>query len=164
MAQGLRCFCRGVLWFLVLAAVAPSWASEDPGSPPAEAAVRTVRVLFIGNSFTYFNDLPSLFADFAEATYPNLEVVTESVTPSGESLKSHYLAAATIAATLFGDVRPAETVERPAAIPDGEARGILSALRSVREELAPTGGLADVPAPEFTPRPSLASSEPISDP
>ncbi len=46
-----------------------------------------VRVLFIGNSYTYFNDLPGLLARLAAAN--GLELVTESVVEGGMTLLGH---------------------------------------------------------------------------
>lgn len=283
----MRPNCRVALFSAALFAAASSWASTPPSAPPA---VKTVRVLFIGNSFTYFNDLPSMFEKFAEATYPNLDVVTEAVTAPGESLEGHwntgtalkkiqgarwdyvvlqdqgsmptgsflldgkvrrerpqsffdygerfaraavaakarpvlypvyevkgknddlpyldyaymtlgrktgsllapvervwhrlhdtqgfdlyaedgghpsihgsYVVAVTLAATLFGEAPPAETVQHPAPVQDGQAQEILAALRAVRAELAPSG-YVDVPTPDFVTRPVLESSLPILDP
>ena len=94
---------RAVLLLAALSAAVPSCARNlpnpapdpAPGAAPApdatpDAIARTVRILFIGNSYTYTNDLPRLFADFVEATYPGLHVVTESVAPSGESLEGNW--------------------------------------------------------------------------
>lgn len=46
-----------------------------------------MKVLFIGNSYTYFNDLPGLLSSFAAAN--GLEIATESVTEGGMTLLGH---------------------------------------------------------------------------
>ena len=46
-----------------------------------------VRVLFLGNSFTYVNDLPTVFRDFARAAGQNVE--TSMVANGGETLAQH---------------------------------------------------------------------------
>jgi len=83
----MRLTYKAVILFALLLS-RPSCALDKTGPP---APVKTVRVLFIGNSLTYTNDLPQLFADFAKTTYPRLSVVVESVAAPGESLKGHWL-------------------------------------------------------------------------
>jgi hypothetical protein len=46
-----------------------------------------VRVLFIGNSYTYVNDLPSVFREIARAAGQNVE--TSTVANGGETLAQH---------------------------------------------------------------------------
>ncbi len=46
-----------------------------------------VRVLFLGNSFTYVNDLPTVFRDLARAAGQNVE--TSMVANGGETLAQH---------------------------------------------------------------------------
>lgn len=270
-----------VLVLSLLFGSAPSWAAPE--------TTRTVRVLFIGNSLVYFNDLPAMFADFAEATWPDLDVVADSITEPGATLKGHwekgtaskklqearwdyvvlqdhgalalgsfqldgvtrrelpeqffesgerfakavtaakarpvfyqtyvsrpenlpyidhayttlgrktgapvapvarawyrllnrkdfdlyhpdrmhpsvhgsYLVAASLASTIFGDLPEKPSAHHPAAVSDSAAREILAAVRSVRAELAPTGGYANVPAPDYATRPRLESSLALNDP
>ncbi len=52
--------------------------------PPHDAPVR---VLFIGNSYTYFNDLPAMFAELADATSCAVEV--ERVVEGAATLADH---------------------------------------------------------------------------
>jgi len=49
----------------------------------------TTRVLFIGNSYTYFNNLPEVFARLAEAGHHG-RVETRMVAPGGWRLKDHW--------------------------------------------------------------------------
>lgn len=54
----------------------------------------TLKVLFIGNSYTYFNDLPQMVRDlFEEAGYP---VLVDSITKGGAWLQNHYQDPATL--------------------------------------------------------------------
>jgi hypothetical protein len=53
-------------------------------------AAKTVRVLFIGNSFTNRNDLPGLVTKLAAAARPPRHVVTDRVIANGRALKTHW--------------------------------------------------------------------------
>ncbi len=57
---------------------------DDAGSPTPR------RVLFVGNSYTYFNDLPRVVASIAEAS--GAPLVVESITEGGATLGSHWSA------------------------------------------------------------------------
>jgi hypothetical protein len=61
----------------------------------AKAQDDTLRVLFIGNSYTYVNDLPNLFANLAESG--NHHVATDMSAPGGYTLEQHSLDSATLA-------------------------------------------------------------------
>jgi hypothetical protein len=65
---------------LVLLAAAPALARDEP---------KPVRVLFIGNSYTYVNDLPKMLADLAKAGNQR-PLVHERETPGGCSLEKHW--------------------------------------------------------------------------
>lgn len=47
------------------------------------------QVLFIGNSLTYVNDLPKLFEQYVEASYPGVSVCTSMVAKPGVTLTDH---------------------------------------------------------------------------
>jgi hypothetical protein len=74
--------------------VAPRDAQPDaafdakPDAPAVDAATR-LRVLFVGNSYTYVNDLPGLVASVSRATRGPLIDVT-SVTVGGATLRNHW--------------------------------------------------------------------------
>jgi hypothetical protein len=52
--------------------------------PPARAGDEPLRVVFVGNSYTYVNDLPMLFRALVHSQNPKREVETEAfVTPGG---------------------------------------------------------------------------------
>eukprot|EP00035_Acanthoeca_spectabilis_P003506 m.93673 g.93673 ORF g.93673 m.93673 type:complete len:319 (-) comp12164_c0_seq1:61-1017(-) len=53
------------------------------------ASTRPVRVLFIGNSYTFFNDLPHMFGNLSLQLRQPVEVDTEMVAPGGSSLFQH---------------------------------------------------------------------------
>jgi hypothetical protein len=50
---------------------------------------REIRVLFVGNSYTYFNNLPEMFAKLAETGH-QAKVVTRMEAPGGWRLKDHW--------------------------------------------------------------------------
>jgi hypothetical protein len=53
----------------------------EAGAPPAP-----LRVLFIGNSYTYFNNAPEIFAELSRAALPERQVETRMVAVPGETL------------------------------------------------------------------------------
>jgi len=52
---------------------------------PAQAG-KTLRVLFVGNSYTYYNDLPLMFRSLAKVAQPELNVEVRAITEGGISL------------------------------------------------------------------------------
>jgi hypothetical protein len=77
-------FSRRLFLATLLAALACSAllvAQGQPGSRPQ-------RLLFIGNSYTYFNNLPEMFAKLADAGHQRVE--TSMVAPGGWRLKDHW--------------------------------------------------------------------------
>jgi hypothetical protein len=82
---------------------------------PAHDGPKAVRVLFIGNSFTFVNDLPKMIAELAEAgKQPPLE--HERETPGGASFEKHWKdgkAAKKIAAGPWDFVVLQEQSQRP---------------------------------------------------
>lgn len=60
-------------------------AETEP--PEAEEPARPVSVLFIGNSHTYFNDMPAIFGRIAKADGRKISV--KSVTKGGWTLEKH---------------------------------------------------------------------------
>jgi hypothetical protein len=53
-----------------------------------QSAARPLRLLFIGNSYTYFNNLPEMFAKLAEAGHQQVE--TRMTAPGGWKLQDHW--------------------------------------------------------------------------
>ncbi|HET6778115.1 MAG TPA: hypothetical protein VFH26_04455 [Gemmatimonadales bacterium] len=62
--------------FIAFLAVTGCGASSAPIEPPHTTAPRTYRVLFIGNSLTYFNDLPGTVAGLAQRTNVTMHVAS----------------------------------------------------------------------------------------
>jgi hypothetical protein len=79
----LLVLCLGVL--LVLGAFGLARLADAPCSPLARTPC--IRVLFLGNSYTPVNDLPSVFRDLARAGGRNVE--TGMVANGGETLAQH---------------------------------------------------------------------------
>lgn len=50
----------------------------------------TTRILFIGNSYTYFNELPDQVLALAQEKYPNQVIETAKVTRGGMTLQRHW--------------------------------------------------------------------------
>ena len=61
--------------------------NTGPASSPRESS-RKLRVLFIGNSYTYVNNLPGIVAALAESAHESLE--TEMIVAPGATLKKHW--------------------------------------------------------------------------
>jgi hypothetical protein len=62
----------------------------DSAAPDAAEANRTVlHVLFIGNSYTYVNDVPGLLARIAETAPSGPRIVTDSLVQGGATLQNH---------------------------------------------------------------------------
>ena len=49
-----------------------------------------LRVLFIGNSYTYFNNLPEIFTQLSASAKPAKNIETQMVTRGGATLKMHW--------------------------------------------------------------------------
>lgn len=84
--------CLGVL--LALGVVGVARLADEPCGPLARTAC--VRVLFLGNSYTYVNNLPTVFQDLAHAAGRNVE--TGTVANGGETLAQHAASADSLAA------------------------------------------------------------------
>lgn len=74
-------FVRRTL-LLVLVAAAAQAAPQT-----TDRAAKTLRVLFVGNSYTYYNNLPEMFSSLAQAARPQLKVETKMVTRGGATLE-----------------------------------------------------------------------------
>ncbi len=71
---------------------APDGADTDGAAadaPPDVAAPSRLRVLFVGNSYTYVNDLPALLAAMARASGATA-IEVDSVTVGGATLRNHW--------------------------------------------------------------------------
>ncbi|MFY0571942.1 SGNH/GDSL hydrolase family protein [Archangium lansingense] len=80
---------RPVRWFFVLLGCVTCTRTQQ-SSPPSSDTSRSVRVLFIGNSYTYYNDLPAMLEGFVRALAPGTRLETGSVLMGGATLESHW--------------------------------------------------------------------------
>jgi hypothetical protein len=76
---------RPALLLFVVCAVAPSALAQVRSRGAGKADDQTLRVLFIGNSYTYFNNLPEIVTQLSEG-----KIETEMVVRGGASLKLHW--------------------------------------------------------------------------
>ena len=82
----LRAISAVICGLLLLAAMAPGHAQQA-----RPAAVKEIRVLFIGNSLTYVNDLPAELQALIAAAYPGGPTLRyEAVTPPGRTLEQQW--------------------------------------------------------------------------
>lgn len=79
---------------IVAADVADLEASTDADTNVAES---TIRVLFVGNSYTYVNDLPGWVTRIALSSGRPPAIETDSITAGGATLQDHWSAPATVA-------------------------------------------------------------------
>ena len=56
----------------------------------AKSEKESLSILFIGNSYTYYNSMPQLFEAMAENKFPNKEIVTKFLGGGGVTLKEHW--------------------------------------------------------------------------
>lgn len=68
----------------------PDAGVDDAATLPDAGPVVPLRVLFVGNSYTYFHDLPAVVRALGEAT-PGGAVEVESVTVGGAGLADHWM-------------------------------------------------------------------------
>lgn len=82
-----------LIWIKLIAVVlVGSIHAEDPSSPvkPEDNAAKKTRVLFIGNSLVYQNDLPGMLRNLCESSVPPVALETAQVTPGGCTLERHW--------------------------------------------------------------------------
>ena len=70
-----------------LEAAPPDGGAADDAQADGDAALR---VLFIGNSYTYANDLPGMLAQIAATAGTPPSITTDSVTQGGATLSDHW--------------------------------------------------------------------------
>ncbi len=64
--------------------------------PDSTAAPKKLKVLFIGNSYTFVNDLPAMFTKVVKAATKPPQIVVDSATGGGLMLQAHWNNAATL--------------------------------------------------------------------
>ena len=82
-----RWFSQVVILIALLAACFGAWLLLK-----AQRDCQQVRLLFIGNSYTFGHDMPDLLADLAAAGEPRYCLEIESVVAGGATLESHWQA------------------------------------------------------------------------
>jgi hypothetical protein len=93
--------CLAVL-VLLLSAPRNSFAQSD--TPAATiASQQTHRVLFLGNSYTYYNSMPRLFKAMVEAKWPGRQVEAKFLGGGGATLKVHWEVELALAEIRSGD-------------------------------------------------------------
>jgi hypothetical protein len=87
----IACALAFAVWFSGDGIGIRASGSPVPGSPAADPAKRprTLRVLFIGNSYTYFNNLPALLKGLAASDKDWPQIETEMIVWSGATLQRH---------------------------------------------------------------------------
>jgi len=86
--RGLNAICASVS-LIVLVASSSSLSTANPYLQSGDSH-RTTRVLFIGNSYTYFNNLPMLLAGLAASDAESPKIEAEMVVRGGATLKQHW--------------------------------------------------------------------------
>ena len=80
-----------LLLFLAAVSLASCAAPNDaPSSPTPQTRPIPRRVLFIGNSYTYVNDMPDVVSRLAAACDPPMTVETDRYTKGGYSFARHW--------------------------------------------------------------------------
>ncbi len=82
----------GVLLAAGLHARPPGWPTLDDATEfvSRKSEQKPLRVLFVGNSYTFVNDLPSLVMRLATAAHEELRFEAVKECPGGSSLKQHW--------------------------------------------------------------------------
>ncbi|HMV47455.1 MAG TPA: SGNH/GDSL hydrolase family protein [Blastocatellia bacterium] len=80
---------RKVFYFvlIVVLGLLPATASQLPQQSAAGQSSQKLRVLFIGNSYTYYNNLPRMLAGLAASAKPARVLETDMLTVGGATLK-----------------------------------------------------------------------------
>ncbi len=89
--RGLLLAAAGLFAALLAGLPAARASIQDPPAKSAKAAPsKDLKVLFVGNSYCYVNELPKLLGDLAKSDAKGPQISFESVTPGGATLKQHY--------------------------------------------------------------------------
>jgi hypothetical protein len=128
---------RSVLAGLLLAVTCGALRASGE---PAPRAMPPLRVLFVGNSYTFVNDLPGMFARLAAAG--GFEVQTAMVAPGGWTLAQHAASAETLQA-IRGTRWHYVVLQEQSVVPAVErerAEHMVPAVRTLAREIADSGG------------------------
>lgn len=79
------------LLLLLLACSAPAQpAATTTPTPTPEPTAAGLRVLFVGNSYTFSHDLPAVLSQIADASFPDHPITTRMVAEPGWTLEQHW--------------------------------------------------------------------------
>lgn len=81
------CFTNQVL---ACAKLVPPTAAQAQVAQSKSQENRTLKVLFIGNSYLYYNSAPEIFSAMAKEKFPNRKVITKLISDGGMTLARHY--------------------------------------------------------------------------
>ncbi len=73
---------KNIITLILLLVVTISWSQSREAD--------TTRILFIGNSYTYYNSLPELVKGMAKEKFPDRIIETQLVSQGGMTLKRHW--------------------------------------------------------------------------
>jgi len=121
---------------LVLLGVTSLACGDDPPTEPDVATDRIGRVLILGNSLTYTNNLPVMVDSLAAAS--GIEVKCTAITDGGFGLIDHYVSASRRAAVLNGHFDWVILQQGPSAL--AESRDSLLAWAGLWEPLIKASG------------------------
>ena len=85
MKNFIRWFLLSSLYLIIL-----QTATGHPPARPNEKPDSKLRILFIGNSYTYFNNLPEMVAQLAASAKPAKNIEARMVVRGGATLKWHW--------------------------------------------------------------------------
>jgi hypothetical protein len=89
--RALLCLAIGWLSLLIVGSSGASAAWQIPSAPVAKSkSDKELRVLFVGNSYCYVNDMPQLLSDLAKSKPNGVQIAVQSVTPGGATIKQHF--------------------------------------------------------------------------
>ncbi|MBL8733283.1 MAG: hypothetical protein JNN13_13010 [Planctomycetes bacterium] len=93
---------------IVLTTLLASFASAQRAAPPKlPKPGKAIEVVFVGNSYTFFHDLPAMVRALGAAQQPPREVTTILLAPGGFTLEGHWNATGKDAPrTVLADRRP----------------------------------------------------------
>jgi hypothetical protein len=123
---------RPILWLVIALAL------TNCGSAASDQSDPDLRVLFLGNSLTQFNDLPGLVADIADAA-DGPRVTTEAVDFGGASLEDLWNQGDALAAIDRGGWDVVVLQQGPSALPESQVLLLRDAKRFA-ERIRAAGG------------------------
>ena len=126
-------------------AATPDAPLPDLALPPpdraADATPAALKVLFIGNSYTFVNDLPKWVSALATAAKAPPTITVDSATAGGATMKMHWQNAATLAKISSGGwthvVLQGQSVEPVAAFADFKQHALLLAGKVTQAKARP---------------------------